>query len=220
VPAIEGVLFDLDGVLIDSEPIWERVRGAFAQQHGGQWSGEIQTRMMGVSTAEWSSALSELVGGQVSPDAAAAAVIESLVATYRRQLPVIDGAVAAVRGLAPRFRLGLVSGSPPPLIALTLELMGLASSFDVAISADDVGRGKPYPDPYVELARRMRLEPALCVAVEDSGNGLRSALAAGARVIAIPRGDHRPDAGTLRLASVVLRSIRDLTPELLLELRN
>jgi HAD superfamily hydrolase (TIGR01509 family) len=213
VPAIEGVLFDLDGVLIDTEPIWERIRRDFAERRGGRWSGEVQAQMMGARTAEWSGALSRLVGGQVTPDAAAEAVVASLADAYREHLPVIDGAAGVVRALAERFRLGLVSGSPPALITLTLKLMGVSDCFEVAMSADDVQRGKPMPDPYLELARRMRLDPRVCAAVEDSANGIRSAAAAGAHVVAIPRGDHRPDPAALHLAEAVLGSIPELTPE-------
>lgn len=215
---VKGVLFDLDGVLIDTEPIWERVRKAFAEEYGGTWTAELQTQMMGVRTADWSSALSKLTGGEIRPEAAAVEVIDKLADAYRQDLPVIDGAAETVRALSQRFRLGLVSGSPPALIRLTLQLMDLAPCIEVAMSADEVGHGKPMPDPYLELAHRMRLDPGACVAVEDSANGIRSAAAAGARVVAIPRGDHRPDAATVRLADAVLANITQLTPELVARL--
>ena len=210
---ITAVLFDLDGVLIDSEPVWERVRRDFAESRGGTWSGEIQRRMMGARTADWSGALSELVGGSVSPETAAEMVIAQLAEEYRRDPPLIPGAVEAVRGLAAEFRLGLVSGSPQVLIGLLLQLLDLTDCFEVAMSADDVARGKPHPDPYLELARRLRVDPHDCAVVEDSGNGIRSGHAAGSRVIAIPRGLHQPDAETLRLAAVVLPDIEALKPE-------
>jgi len=206
-------MFDLDGVLIDSEPIWERIRRDFAESRGGTWTGDIQRRMMGARTADWSGALSELVGGAISPESAAEQVIAQLAAEYRRHLPLIPGAPEAVRALAGSFRLGLVSGSPPVLIALVLQLLGVSDCFEVAMSADDVARGKPHPDPYLELARRLRVPPATCAVVEDSGNGIRSGHAAGARVIAIPGGAHQPDAETLHLAAVVLKRIQELTPE-------
>ena len=210
---ISAVMFDLDGVLIDSEPVWERIRRDFAEQRGGTWTGDIQRRMMGARTADWSGALSELVGGSVSPESAAESVIAELASAYRKDPPLIPGAVEAVRGLAREFRLGLVSGSPQVLIVLVLHLLGLQDSFEVAMSADDVPHGKPMPDPYLELARRLNVAPATAAVVEDSGNGIRSGHAAGAHVIAIPRGALRPDAETLRLADVVLSGIRELTPE-------
>ena len=204
------MLFDLDGVLVDSEPIWEKIRRDFSTRRGGTWSGEVQRQMMGARTADWATKLSENVGGQVSPEAAAKAVIEELASTYRRHPPLIPGAAEAVRALANDFKLGLVSGSPPSLIALSLELLGVTECFEVTMSADDVARGKPAPDPYLELARRMGQMPTACVVVEDSANGIRSGHAAGMRVIAIPRGEHRPDAETLSLATAVLGDIREL----------
>jgi len=167
-----------------------------------------------VRTADWSRALSEIVGGKVPPESAAEQVIAALAEAYRHEPPVILGAADAVRALAGEVRLGLVSGSPIVLIRLVLHELDLADCFEVAMSGDDVPRGKPHPDPYLELARRMAVAPNLCAAVEDSGNGISSAAAAGAHVIAIPRGDHRPDVETLRLAKAVLPSIKELTPEL------
>ena len=212
--AIRAVLFDLDGVLVDSEPIWEQIRRDFSTHRGGTWSGEVQRRMMGARTAEWATKLSENVGGQVSPEAAAKAVIDELAASYRTRLPLIPGAAEAVRALARDFKLGLVSGSPPSLIALSLELLGVTDCFEVTMSADDVARGKPAPDPYLELARRMGQSPAACAVVEDSGNGIRSGHAAGMLVIAIPRGEYQPDADTLSLAAAVLADITELGPYL------
>ena len=210
--AIEAVMFDLDGVLIDSEPIWERIRRAFAEERGGRWTGELQRRMMGARTADWATALSEATGGEVSTESAAETIIAELAREYRRDPPVIPGAPEAVRALAREFRLGLVSGSPPVLISLVLHLLGVHDCFEVAMSADDVAHGKPEPDPYVELARRLAVAPRHCAAVEDSANGIRSAAAAGAAVIAIPRGEHRPEEAVLRLARAVLGSIAELTP--------
>ena len=212
--AIAAVLFDLDGVLVDSEPIWEKIRRDFSTQRGGTWSGEVQRQMMGARTADWAKKLSENVGGQVSPEEAAKAMIDQLAATYRRHPPLIPGAADAVRALAKDFKLGLVSGSPPSLIALSLELLGVTECFEVTMSADDVARGKPAPDPYLELARQMGQSPSACVVVEDSANGIRSGHAAGMRVIAIPRGEHQPDAETLSLAVAVLGDIRELAPYL------
>ncbi len=215
---MRAVLFDLDGVLIDSEPVWERVRRAFVEGRGGRWSSDLQRRMMGVNTAVWSSALSEQLRGSLSPGAAAEMVIAEMASEYERRPPEIDGVAAAVRRLAARFRLGLASGSPNTLIVLALRLAGLEDCFDAALSADEVDRGKPAPDAYLELARRMGLDPAECVAVEDSTNGLRSAIAARMRVVAIPRGPHVPDEATLAATEAVLADITALTPELLLSL--
>jgi HAD superfamily hydrolase (TIGR01509 family) len=218
VSPVKAVLFDLDGVLIDSEPVWERVRRRFVELRGGRWSPDLQARMMGVNTAVWSAALSEQLGGSLSPASAAELIIAAMTSEYGDSMPQIDGAAAAVRRLAEPFRLGLASGSPRPLIVLALRLTGLADCFEAVLSADEVDRGKPAPDPYLELARRLGLDPAECVAIEDSTNGLKSAIAAGMRVVAIPRGPHAPDVATLAGADSVLADISALTPELLLAL--
>jgi HAD superfamily hydrolase (TIGR01509 family) len=215
---LKALLFDLDGVLIDSEPVWERVRRDFAERSGAPWTGAVQVRMQGVSTSTWSTTLSDLVGGSPPPAVVAELVIAELASSYRRDLPLIPGAAAAVRRLSTRFVLGLASGSPRSLIELTLQLVGVAECFQAVLSADEVGRGKPMPDPYLELARRLDIEPSACIAIEDSTNGLRSALAAQMRVIAIPRGEHVPDRDVLARADATLADISELTPELLLGL--
>ena len=174
---------------------------------------------MGVQTKDWSTALSEAIGGRVSAEDVATSVIDDLAEEYRRDLPVIDGAVTAVRRLGAETSLGLVSGSPHTLIELVLELTDLTDSFSVAMSADDVERGKPAPDPYLGLARRMGVSPGSCVAVEDSANGIRSASAAGMAVIAIPRGEHQPSSDVLAMAGAVLGGISELTPEMVQLLR-
>lgn len=167
---------------------------------------------MGVRTNDWSTELRNATGGHLEPEAVATAVIEDLADEYRKGLPVIAGAVPAVRRLAAETRLGLVSGSPSSLIELVLRLTGLTDAFEVAMSADEVQRGKPAPDPYLGLAARMHVLPTSCVAVEDSANGIRSARSAGMAVVAIPRGEHRPGSEVLDLAGVVLDDISELTP--------
>jgi HAD superfamily hydrolase (TIGR01509 family) len=218
VSTVQAVLFDLDGVLIDSEPVWERVRREFVERMGGHWNTQIQEQMMGVRTSEWSAALSELLGGSLTPTSVADLVVEEMAASYRRSLPLIQGAVETVHNLALRFRLGLASGSPRSLIKLALQLADLAHIFEVFVSTDELSHGKPMPDPYVYLAHRLGLEPQECAAVEDSANGLRSAFAAQARVVAIPRGQYLPDRETLTLAHTVLKNIIELTPDLVAEL--
>jgi len=212
---VKALLFDLDGVLIDSEPVWERVRRAFVHRHGAEWSADVQRSMMGVSTDVWSSALSELIGGEPGPDKVARLVIDEMASEYRRRLPMIDGAAEVVRRLARSYPLGIASGSPRSLIELVLELSGLAACFQAVLSSDEISRGKPAPDPYLELASRLGIEPADCAAIEDSSNGLRSALAAGAVVVAIPPRANIPDPDLLALAAAVLDDIGQLTPELL-----
>jgi len=215
VSPVRALLFDLDGVLIDSEPVWERVRRDFVEKYHRTWSAEVQRSMMGVRTTVWSATLSELLGGGLAPESVADAVIGEMAATYRSALPLIGGATEVVRSLSGQYPMGLASGSPRVLIDLVLELAGLTDCFRCVLSTDEISRGKPMPDPYLELARRLDFEPADCVAIEDSTNGLLSALAAGTRVIALPRVDRMPGAEVLERAAVVLGDISELTPQLL-----
>lgn len=212
-PAGAAVVFDLDGVLIDSEPVWEEVRREFVAARHGRWLEDTQQRLMGMSTNEWSSYLSHDLGVGLPPDAVAAAVISRLRRRYEQQLPLLDGAVDAVRRLHAHWPLGLASSSPRELIDVVLDRAGLRPYFKVTLSAEEVGRGKPAPDIYLEVAHRLGADPRRSVAIEDSTNGIRAALAAGMRVIAIPWPQYPPDPMVLAQASDVLRSLRELTPE-------
>jgi len=212
-PGVGAVVFDLDGVLIDSEPVWETVRRQFVAARGGRWPEDAQQRLMGMSTGEWSLYLSQDLDVGLPPDAVAAAVIGGLRQRYERQLPLLDGAIDAVRRLHAHWPLGLASSSPRELIDVVLDRAGLQPYFTVTLSTEEVGRGKPAPDIYLEVVRRLGANPRRSVAIEDSTNGIRAALAAGMRVIAIPRPQYPPDPMVLTQASQVLHSLRELTAE-------
>jgi len=138
---IEAVVFDLDGVLIDSEPVWEQVRRQVVAEHGGLWADDAQQRIMGMSTGEWARYLSEDLGVRLAPEAVAALVIERMAARYTERLPLMPGAVEAVRRMAARWPLGLASSSPPSLIAVVLDAAGLRECFATALSTEEVSRG-------------------------------------------------------------------------------
>jgi HAD superfamily hydrolase (TIGR01509 family) len=208
---IEAVVFDLDGVLIDSEPVWEEVRREVVVAHGGHWSPDAQPQMMGMSTAEWSAYLVADLGVRLPPPRVAEVVIEAMAARYRSHLPLLPGAVEAVRLLGTRFTLGLASSSPRSLIAVVLDAAGLRSSFAAVRSTEEEARGKPAPDVYLTVARLLGVDPGSCAAVEDSSNGLRSAAAAGMAVIAVPRPEYPPAPDALALARLVLGSLTELT---------
>ena len=174
-------MFDLDGVLIDSEPVWEEVRREVVVAHGGHWAPDAQDRLMGMSTAEWSAYLVADLGVRLPPPRVAEVVIEAMAARYRSHLPLLPGAVEAVRLLGARFTLGLASSAPRSLIAVVLDASGLRSSFAAVRSTEEEARGKPAPDVYLTVAGLLGVPPASCAAVEDSSNGLRSAAAAGMR---------------------------------------
>ncbi|MGN9841462.1 HAD family hydrolase [Nonomuraea sp. H19] len=211
---MEACVFDLDGVLVDSEPVWEEVRRAFVAEHGGTWQPDTQTRLMGMSTAEWAAYLHEL-GVGMPPGEIARDVVDQMAARYRDEVPLMPGAVEAVRRLSGQVALGLASSSPRRLIDVVLDAAELKECFAATVSTEEVARGKPAPDGYLEAARRMSLDPQGCVAVEDSSNGLRSAHAAGMRVIAVPHPRYPPAPDALALAWRVLPGLDALTPDLI-----
>ncbi|MGH3210136.1 MAG: HAD family hydrolase [Trebonia sp.] len=210
---IEAVVFDMDGVLIDSEPVWERVRRKFVADHGGRWPDDAQDRMMGMSTAEWSAYISDDFGLRLPAPRVAELVVAAMAAEYQAHLPLLPGAVEAVRDLSGRWPLAVASSAPKSLIEAVLDISGLRQAFAAAVSSEEVPRGKPAPDVYLEATARLRVPPTSCAAVEDSSNGLRAAAAAGCAVIAVPRPEYPPAADALRQARVVLDSLTELTPD-------
>jgi HAD superfamily hydrolase (TIGR01509 family) len=210
---IEAVVFDLDGVILDSEHVWDEVREQLARERGGRWHENAQADMMGMSSTEWSAYMHDVIGLAESPEEIDAEVVERMLAHYREELPLIDGAAAAVRRVAAAFRLAVASSSNRPIIDAVLETAGIADLFETTVSSEEVGRGKPAPDVYLEAVRRLGVEPARSAAVEDSGNGIRAAHAAGLRVLAVPNTRYPPPPDALALADVVLASIDDLGAE-------
>jgi HAD superfamily hydrolase (TIGR01509 family) len=210
---IEAVVFDMDGVLIQSEEVWDDVRERYVRERGGRYDEEVQRALMGMSSTEWSRYLHEAAGVPDEPEAINEEVVRRMLESYRARLPLVDGAVEAVRRLAERYRLGLASSSNRPLIDAVLDIAGLAPYFEATVSSEEVARGKPSPDVYLEAARRLEADPERIVAVEDSHGGIRSAKAAGMRVIAIPNPAYPPDEESLALADVTIRSLNELTPQ-------
>jgi HAD superfamily hydrolase (TIGR01509 family) len=213
VSAIRAVVFDLDGVIIDSEEVWEEVRRGYVAEHGREFLPDTQDRMMGMSTGEWSRHLAEEVGVPRTPEQVAADVLGRMAERYRADLPLIPGAVEAVRRIGERFTLALASSSARILIDQVLTTAGLTGAFQVTLSTEEVPRGKPYPDVYLAAAEKLGLAPTACAAVEDSSNGLRSAAAAGLAVVAVPHGVYPPAADAIAKASLVVPDIGALTVE-------
>jgi HAD superfamily hydrolase (TIGR01509 family) len=219
VSGIRAVVFDLDGVIIDSEEVWEEVRRGYVASFGKQFLPDTQDRMMGMSTAEWSRHLADEVGVPRPPSQVAADVLGQMAEHYRSSLPLIPGAVDAVRRLGERFPLGLASSSARILIDQVLETAGLTDAFRITLSTEEVPRGKPAPDVYLAAAGELGVPPVTCAAVEDSSNGLRSAGAAGMAVVAVPHGVYPPATDALAMASLVVKSIDELTAEAIEALR-
>jgi HAD superfamily hydrolase (TIGR01509 family) len=210
---IEGVIFDLDGVLLDSEQVWDEAREQLANERGGRWHENAQRDMMGMSSPEWSRYMHDVVGLSEPPEEISREVVRRLASLYREHLPVLPGAREAVERLAVRWPLGLASSSNRELIDLVLELMGVARLFKATVSSEEVPRGKPAPDVYLEAAARLGVDPSHAAAIEDSENGIRAAKAAGMRVLAIPNEHFPPAEEALAQADVVLESLAELTAE-------
>jgi HAD superfamily hydrolase (TIGR01509 family) len=210
---IEAVVFDLDGVLVQSEELWDAARRDLVSDAGLEWPDDATEAMMGMSSPEWSAYVHDEIGLDMSPEDINAAVVERLEARYRSDLPWIPGAQDAVRRMAAAFPLGLATSSNREIIDIVMELGGFEDLFQLTVSSEEVARGKPAPDVYLEAARRLGVEPANCAAVEDSHGGIRSAKGARMRVLAIPNPTYPPDEESLAQADVVLRSLAELTPE-------
>ena len=206
-------MFDLDGVLLDSEHVWDEVREQLARERGGRWHEGAQRDMMGMSSLEWSRYMHDELGVPELPEEISAEVVRRLERLYREQLPAVPGAREAVERLAARWPLGLASSSNRELIELALELLGVADRFSATVSSEEVARGKPAPDVYLEAVRRLGVESPHVAAVEDSRNGIRAARAAGMRVLAIPNRRFPPGDDALAEADLVLESLAGLTAE-------
>jgi len=212
---IDAVVFDLDGVIVDSEKVWDDVREAYTREVGGTYTESATRDMMGMSSVEWSRYMAEALGVPGTPEEINAAIIERMLERYGADPPLIRGAVDAVRRVGARWPLAIASSSNPELIEVVLGAAGLRELFPVAVSSQEVPRGKPAPDVYIEAARRLGVDPPRAAAVEDSHNGIRSAKAAGMRVVVVPNPHFPPEAEAVAQADVVLASISELTPELI-----
>jgi HAD superfamily hydrolase (TIGR01509 family) len=211
-PRIEAVVFDLDGILVQSEELWDAARRELAADHDIEWPDDATDAMMGMSSKEWSRYVHDEVGVPDSPETINEKVLAWVEKRYREDLPWIEGAQEAVRRMAEAFPLGLATSSNREIIDIVLEVGGFEDLFVTTVSSEEVERGKPAPDVYLEATKRMRVDPANAAAIEDSTNGLLAAHNAGMRVIAIPNDAHPPADKGLKVADVVLNSIEDLKP--------
>jgi HAD superfamily hydrolase (TIGR01509 family) len=212
---IEAVVFDLDGLLLDSEHLWDEVREELTRERGGRWTDRAQRDMMGMSSVEWSRYMHDQLGLAESPEELSAEVVRRMEARYRERLPLLPGAREAVERIAARWPLGLASSSNRPLIDLALDVSGSAPLFQATVSSEEVARGKPAPDVYLEAALRLGVDPTRAAAIEDSHNGILSAAAAGMRVVAIPNRRFPPGEDALATADVTLESLDALAPEVI-----
>jgi beta-phosphoglucomutase-like phosphatase (HAD superfamily) len=216
---ISAVIFDLDGVIVESEQLWDDARRAVAAEHDGQWRDDATTAMQGMSSVEWGAYMHDVLGLDLPAREIVDRVVDDLLGRYREHVPLLLGAVDAVRRIGAEWPLAVASSANRPVIAAVLDLTGLTDAFAATVSSEEVARGKPAPDVYVEAARRLAVSPRDCAAVEDSTNGIRSAVAAGLRVVAVPNREYPPDATALDDAAVVLHDLDELTPDVVRRLR-
>jgi HAD superfamily hydrolase (TIGR01509 family) len=210
---VEAVIFDLDGVIVDSEIWWDEVRQAFARDHGRPWTADDRHAVMGANSRQWSVTMRDRLGLDLSADRIERAVVDAVVERYRRQgPPAIEGAVDAVRRIAARWPSALASSSHREVIDATLRATGLEGTFRVIVSSDEVSHGKPAPDVFVEAARRLGADPTKTLVVEDTFNGVKAARAAGMTVVLVPNHSVPPAPGTAELADLVLDRLADLEP--------
>jgi len=217
---IAAVIFDLDGLLVDSESVWDEVRKEFTEENGGRWHEGAQRDMMGMSSVEWSRYVRDRLGVDMEPERISREVADRVTDVYREKLPLLPGAVESVRGLAAEWPLGLASSSNRHVIDLVLELAGIADDFQATVSSEEVAAGKPAPDVYLETATRLDVDAADCAAIEDSTNGIRAAHAARMAVVAVPNRDFPPEVDALALAGQVLDSLTELSPDVVRALRD
>ncbi len=205
------VVFDMDGVIVDSEPLWVRARKDLVRDAGGRWIAEAETAMMGISSDRWSVYMRDRLGlREMTPEQIRDAVIARMVALYGAEVPLLPGAREAIEATGRRWRLGIASGSDRVLLDAVLSATGLAERFAATVSGEEVAAGKPAPLIYLEVCRRLGADPGACLAIEDSGSGIESALAAGMRVVAVPRPGFEPDADVLARATAVLPDLTRL----------
>jgi HAD superfamily hydrolase (TIGR01509 family) len=209
---IRAVIFDLDGLLLDSESAWDGGRRALAAEHGIDWPEGATEAMMGMSAPEWSAFVQTEIGVPLEPEAISDRVVERVLRGYEERLPLLPGAEAAIERIAARWPLGLASSSNKQVIDRVMETSGWGRVFETWVSSEEVPRGKPAPDVFEEAARRLGVDAAAAAGIEDSHNGILAARAAGLRVIAIPNHEFPPGDEALAAADVVLRSLDELDP--------
>jgi HAD superfamily hydrolase (TIGR01509 family) len=212
---IDAVIFDMDGLLVDSEPVWDKARNAMAEEAGKTWTKDDHQAVMGVSTQAWADYMINRLELSLSRQEVQDQIVARMIALYQTSIPYFPGAVEAVHLAARHYPTALASGSHPALIEVVAADAALRGQFRVILSADEVGAGKPAPDIYLEAAKRLGVKPEQCVCLEDSGNGIVAGHRAGMKVIAIPDPRFPPASDKLNLADLILPSLTGFAQVLL-----
>ena len=216
--AIEAIIFDMDGLLVDSEPVWDKARRSMAAEAGKEWNERDHKAVMGVSTQEWVSYMIQRLELTISPDEVQEEIVHRMLEMYRERVPYLPGAIDAVNLASGHYPTALASGSHPNLIKAVVNDAPMQGKFQVVVSADDVGAGKPAPDVYLQTARRLGVPPQQCLCLEDSGNGILAGLHAGMKVVAVPDPRFAPTQDILGQAHLVLNSLEVFSLETIRQL--
>jgi HAD superfamily hydrolase (TIGR01509 family) len=209
---VRAVVFDMDGVLVDTERYWDAARRQVAAAAGGRWHAKATADMMGMSAPEWSRYMHDELGVDLDPEEINGRVVARVLERVEEGPPLLPGAAEAVESLAARWPLGLASSANRPVIDAVLEASGLARFFAATVSSEEVARGKPAPDVYLAAAEALDVDAKNVVAIEDSANGIRSAATAEMAVVAIPNAQFPPDAEALALADFDIGTLAELEP--------
>lgn len=208
-----AIVYDMDGVIVDSESIWDQVRSGLTKEKGGAWRDDSSEHMMGMSRQEWSAYMANDLNVPMTPDEISDEVVKRILAEYQKHLPLLPGAKESAQELSELWPLGIASSANQELIDAVVQIGGMKDFFKVAYSSEHIGKGKPAPDVFLQACELLGADPKNSIAIEDSPNGIKAGLAAGMKVIAIPHADYRPDDEILELADVVIDSLKELTPE-------
>lgn len=201
------MIFDLDGVLVDSEQLWDRIRRDVVAERGGRWIDGATEAMLGMSTQEWSHYLVSTLGVPLTAEEVAEIVIDRMAQTYVDRPPVLPDATTTLSTVTSQYPTAIASSAPDRIIRAFLEATDLVETVGFTISSENAAAGKPSPDVYLRAARGLGVPPEECAAVEDSSNGLRAAVAAGTTVFAVPNPHFPPAddalAGTYRVLGAI-----------------
>ena len=212
----DAVLFDMDGVLVDSEHRWNDVRRAYARERGRPWTEDDQRAVMGANSREWSEIMRERLRLDETPEQVLADIVAGVVGQFRMgAVEVIPGAPGAVRRIAASHPVALASSSHREVIAAALDMMGLHDAFGATVSSDEVPRGKPDPGVYQHAARMLGVDPTRCLVIEDSTNGVLAGKAAGSFVVLVPSATVVAAAEAFEAADLVVARLADLDPDAL-----
>lgn len=211
----QAVIFDMDGVIVETEHVWDEAREELVREVGGRWLADSATAMMGMASFEWSAYMRDELRVPLTAEQINTRVVLKLKDRYTEQLPLIDGATELVMSAADRWPTAIASSSDRALIDLVTALAGIDAALNTTVSSEEAGRGKPAPDVFLLAAEQLGVPAAKCVVVEDSANGIRAALAAGMRVIAAPNRDFPPPPEVLAAAAITVDHVSSITLELL-----